>query len=62
MATTEALTMLDTQIAEARRDQIAARIAWARSPNADTTLDEATATHRLNRLLDRRWDATHGQP
>lgn len=40
-------------IKAARAKQLAARMAWARSPNAETVAAERLATRELDVLLDR---------
>lgn len=41
------------RIALARDMQLSARMAWARSPNAETVAAEVQATRELDLLLDR---------
>lgn len=52
MTTPRALTRLEVDILRARRNQLAKRIDWSRSPNAATIAAEQAATHLLNQLLD----------
>lgn len=47
------LTTLEQQIVDARRAQLAARINWARSPNAATIHAAKLADRELDVLLDR---------
>lgn len=47
------LTALEQNIVDARAAQMAARIAWARSPNRDTIDAEKLSTRNLNLLIDR---------
>lgn len=47
------LTPLQQQIVEARAQQLAARLTWARSPNAATIEATKMADRQLDVLLDR---------
>jgi hypothetical protein len=49
----EPFTILYEDIANARRRQLAARMAWARSANTDTIAAEQAATREVDVLLDR---------
>lgn len=50
--TAATLTRLEQRIVQARAGQLAARMDWARSPNAETIAAEKAASRHLDELLD----------
>jgi hypothetical protein len=53
---------IEQQLIEARRRQLAARQAWARSPNAHTIACTSSADHYLDALLDRLLETLRREP
>jgi hypothetical protein len=62
MTTTVDMVRLDADIAEAWTQVLAARVAWSRSPNADSVTREAKAEAALDKLLEFRFAVTQAEP